>query len=169
MSWDEDNKRAEQKRAATVELSGQCLVLGELLRREWPAFISYGEGKEFDVIIKTKAGLFSPCIKTTRDSEWSINTENRNYLIFVRLPRNYGDSPEYFILRPSELLNALKTRIDLETERRKSKKTSSLFGSFVWQPPTVLLEEVAPFRNSWDSLALDFHLARRDWNEPTRD
>jgi hypothetical protein len=139
--WEQALIQPDQDEKETLNLAGEFLVAGELLRRSWPVSLSYSKEQKFQITIRIKDEVFPLEIKTTRDSEWSVRSgvkHEERIFVFVRLPRTYSDAPEYFIMTGADLYAALTPRRDAgnPSPPKRSKYADHPYDDNVkWEPP----------------------------------
>jgi hypothetical protein len=99
----------KQTKKYETGMAGEFLVAGELCRRGVFCSVTYGNAKKADVVAFSQAtGRYLPLeVKTTSEDRWVIGNsvpENSERLwVFVFLPPDNSQSPEYFVLSSSEL------------------------------------------------------------------
>lgn len=153
--YDDQRKQAEEKRRS-LKFASEMLVMGECLRRDWPA----------SIIINSSVGSAvrlndSPLeIRLESDSKFSRDNLPSRPVIFVFLPRSVSDPPEYFILSKDEIEEATNGRY--RPPYHFGKKTGR--NEKLLPPADILLDEVRPYQGRWDTLADAYKLARVDWN-----
>jgi hypothetical protein len=148
-----------------LSLSGELLVAGELLRREFPVLLTFGGAKKWDVMIKTEKMLFRVEVVAARDPKWNISRIKRNddnFLVCVLLPREYSQPVEYFALTKA----ALRAVVSPKEAARNAGRTDK-----GWMPPWTAYEverdDLEPYRGNWDGIAVATGLPRRDWISKT--
>ena len=103
----------------TTHLAGEFLVAGELSRRGYPVSITMGNAKSVDIYAEAKQGVFKIDAKAGRSkSNWPItksSVKDDTYYIFVYLPTNATEPPQYFVVAGNEitskrLITTWKTR-----------------------------------------------------------
>jgi hypothetical protein len=125
-------ERAPSKSEHMVSLTGELLVAGEMLRRELPVLLTYGE--KWAVVIKTERKLSGVTVVTARDPQWDISrirSSLNDLLVFVLLPREYARPPEYFVLTKADLFEEVAG----PRERAENEKRKILTGCLVGRSP----------------------------------
>jgi hypothetical protein len=155
-----------------LRLSGEFLVVGELLRRGISASIPFGEDRSSHVILRNGNKFSFVEVITTLDARWTVRDQKDPgwiALILVRLPRDRSESPEFFIFSFEEI-------VELERAQHSSRigaaptKTSK----YAEESPTerefrlssISLEEAEPNRGTWDKITSALGLPKGDWTLP---
>lgn len=96
-----------QARKHSIGMAGEFLVAGELLRRGVMAAVTYGHAKKADVLVVHDGRAVTLEVKTTSELKWVLGgvvPEDSGHLwVLVYLPPDPSLSPEYFVLKGSEL------------------------------------------------------------------
>ncbi len=159
-------KEAEGKRF-NLELASKLLVAGELLRRDWPTFLIYGSDGALAVSLKTATQTHPVTIKMSHGESWEIPEQKADFLVFVKLPREISDAPEYFIASHEDIQEVIQERRNHKYQEWEKSDHKGIFGSRVFVEPREVLEsELLPLKSNWSRLALRYGLPRVDWNSP---
>jgi hypothetical protein len=154
-------ERVPSKPEQMLSLSGELLVAGELLRREFPVLLTFGEGKKWAVVVKTEKKLFDVAVVTARDPQWDISRVRGggdDLIVFVLIPREYAQPPEYFVLTKGELIQDIVE--PRERAANNGQKRSWMPG---WSLSQLTVDDLKPYRGDWDKIAVATGLPRRDW------
>jgi hypothetical protein len=153
-----------------LSLSGEFLVVGELLRRGIPASISFGEARSSHVILRSGDKLSFVTVVTTYDERWTVRNPKDTSplgLVLVRLPRDRSQSPEFFIFSIEEIVELehaqRASHMDAASTKKLSKYGEPSPCESEFQLSTVSLEEAEPQRGAWDKITTALGLPKGDW------
>jgi hypothetical protein len=152
-----------------LDLSGEFLVVGELLRRAIPASISFGEDRSSHILLRNGDKLSFVKVITTLDERWTVRNpkdSSQLALVLVRLPRDRAQSPEFFIF-------SIEETVELECAQRVrqmsappawvSKYVEDGLTEREFQLSSISLEEAEPHRGAWDKITSALGLPKGDW------
>lgn len=121
-------KKAKRKSSFDSGIASEFLVLSNLFRLGANAFISLGNKKSIDIVVKTKNGIaISVDVKSVRDYS-SININNvvgkaNHYIVAVIYKRKF-EKPEYlpdFYIIPSKKLKSITQSFGNQDRLMKGK------------------------------------------------
>ena len=116
---------SRQEHKYQISLSGEFLVAGELLRRGIKAAVTYGNAKKADVVAVSDSKAIDTEVKTTSNPIWVVGGKlpapGKAIWIFVHLPLDQTQSPQYFVLSGSELRAILEPIDSAYKERFRTR------------------------------------------------
>ena len=119
------NGQAEKQ---ALSMAGEFLVAGELLRRGVKCSVTYGNAKRADLIAFSDKGecFVTLEVKTTSKMKWmmgsSIPEPGDGLWIFVYLPSDTSEPPEFFVLTSTELNGLMVPTRTAYIERYRKQK-----------------------------------------------
>jgi len=144
-----------QSRKHTLDLAGEFLVAGELLRRGLHASVTYGNAKKADVVILSKSRREAIVIevKTTSEDKWVVGNalpnQSDDLWVFVYVPRLEKEPPRYFVLTSSELYGIVSLEYEAYGERYRNRHGSEFSGAAVHDLPR---KKAMPFEGMWEKV-----------------
>lgn len=146
---------SEQKNKYHLSLAGEFLVAGELQRRHVSAAVTYGNAKAADVVAFSPSGDRAIVIevKTTSQAKWivggAVPPKSNQPWVFVNLPIDETQSPEFYIMPQSELNRILTPGDTAYRVQYKAKHGNEFVGKAV----VGLSRELAlPFKGAWGNI-----------------
>lgn len=145
-------KQAERYRLA---MTGEFFVAAQLQRLGISATVTYGNAKRADVVaVNRETGRAVTIeVKSTNKSRWPVGNRvpfpSQQPWVFVHVPDDPAQPPEFFILLQSELHEILApneaaylARFELKHGRAYGDKTPGVAAAG--------LNQLIPFKNNWD-------------------
>ena len=150
----------QEKLRDMLDLSGEFFVVGELLRRNIPAAITYGDTKNCDVIARNGRKIMSITIKVTRDGKWSIrriesgasSLPDDSIVVFVNLPRDRSAPPEFFVLSGADVRAVFKSA------------EGPIMANGLPRRDPINCDDIQSHNGSWDKITTALGLPKGDWN-----
>jgi hypothetical protein len=141
-----------QERRYHLSLSGEFFVAAELQRRGVSASVTYGNAKRADVVVfsELSSNIVVAEVKSTSGNRWVIGpivpARSEKPWVFVHIPENPDETPNFYILTQSELTDILAP-LDQEFRRRYLKKHGVEFqGRGV---VGLSFAQAEPHKNAW--------------------
>ena len=145
-----------QQRKYHLAMAGEYLVAAQLQRLQISSSVTYGNAKSADVIalnpLTEKAKVVE--VKTSAKGRWPVGSRvpepSQKFWVFVNLPENIDDQPEFFILTQEQLHGILKPEEDAYFQRYFEKHGVE-YGN---KPGVARLtyKQAQPFKNKWSTI-----------------
>ena len=136
-------------------MAGEFLVAGELLRRGVHCSVTYGSAKKADVIAFSQdtERFVSIEVKTTSEKSWilgsSIPAPSDKLWVFVLLPSDLSQSPEFFVLTSREINDFLTPLYQEYLRKYRIKNGKEFEGPGV---ENLSLKQAEIGRNQWQKV-----------------
>jgi len=144
----------KQGKKIQTQWAGQFGAAHELTRHGYTVAFTMGNTPDTDLLCKSPKGYaFSTQVKSLSSKtcflyQESLLMPNPNlYFIFVLVPENIDQSPEYFVLNNEQFLRTVKEEKQKEEERKRGKPYAEF-------PPGIMYHTLNrdEFRNAWHNL-----------------
>jgi hypothetical protein len=145
---------ATQRQKYHLSLAGEYYVAAQLQRLGLTASLTYGNAKSADIVVLSESGrgLFIE-VKTSNGREWPVGSRvpraSEQPWVFVAVPDNASEPPEFFVLTQSDLHNALFQGEAEYFAKYREKHGRDYHGPGVAKARRA---DVENYRNNWQAI-----------------
>lgn len=140
-----------------LAIAGEFFVAAQLQRLGVSASVTYGNAKRADVIaVSRETGrAVSVEVKTSSKSRWPVGRRvpvaSSQPWVFVHMPTEQFEPPEFFVLLQSDLQLALAPREAAYMDRFEAKHGRK-YGEGTPGVAAALRSEIAGFKDNWQCI-----------------
>jgi hypothetical protein len=144
-------KQAERYRLA---ITGEFFVAAQLQRLGISATVTYGNAKRADIVaVNRETGRAVTIeVKSTNKNRWPVGNRvplpSQQPWVFVHIPDNMANSPEFFVILQNELHQILAP-IEAEYWAKYKVKHGRAYGDNTPGVAAAKLNQLLPFKDNW--------------------
>lgn len=147
-------KQDERYRLA---MTGEFFVAAQLQRLGVSATVTYGNAKRADVVaVNRESGRAVTIeVKSTNKKRWPVGNRvpspSQQPWVFVRIPDNISEPPEFFVLLQKELHEILAP-VEADYWARYKIKHGRAYGESTPGVAAAKLVQLVPFKDNWNAI-----------------